>query len=84
MSEKHLRRTSWTLALPALMLVCAGSYAHPGHEDALSSTQAIMRGKAVIRSLVDSGELVVAKCLMRVGLTSPVARFVLHHHTITS
>lgn len=37
-------------------LVAGNATAHPGHENVLSTKQAILRAKAVVRSLVKKGE----------------------------
>ncbi len=52
MTNGGRRRISWLLALPVCLLMAASGFAHPGHEDALTTLQAIWRGKAAIRWLV--------------------------------
>lgn len=47
------RTGSWLLALPACVMMAAVGLGHPGHDDALTTLQAIWRGKAAIRWLVD-------------------------------
>lgn len=39
-----------------LHMLAVAAVAHPGHENVLSTEQAILRGKAIVRSLVDKGE----------------------------
>ena len=57
------RRAPWVLALPACVLMATTGLAHPGHEDALTTLQAIWRGKAAIRWLVDKERPVDGKVL---------------------
>lgn len=49
----RLRRRSWWLLLPAWLLIAAIAHAHPGHDDALTTLQAVWRGKAAIRWMID-------------------------------
>ena len=56
MTNRNLRWARWIPALPACLLIVATGFAHPGHDDALTTLQAVMRGKAVVRSLVEKGE----------------------------
>ena len=63
MTKGNLRRVSWMLALPACLLIAATGLAHPWHDDALTTLQAVMRGKAVVRSLVEKGEPVNGELL---------------------
>ena len=51
-------RVSAFLALPACLLLFTTGLAHPGHEGSLSTMQAVLRGKAIVRSLIARGELV--------------------------
>lgn len=53
MTNGKRRRASWLVALPISLITGATSFAHPGHEDALTTLQAVWRGKAAIRWLVD-------------------------------
>lgn len=45
------------------LAVATGAAAHPGHENVLSTKQAILRGKAVVRSLVRNGESIKGQIL---------------------
>ncbi len=63
MKNANLRRGSWILTLPACLLIVSGALAHPGHEDALTTQQAVMRGKAIIRSLIRDGKPVEGELL---------------------
>lgn len=47
------RRVSWLLALPACLLIATTGLTHPGHDDALTTLQAVWRGKAAIRWLIE-------------------------------
>ena len=44
-------------------MVSGTTAAHPGHENVLSMTHAIMRGEAIVRSLIDKGESLNGKKL---------------------
>ena len=63
MTIGNLRRVAWILALPACLLTFATGLAHPGHADALTTRQAVMRGKAIARSLIKKGEKVNGELL---------------------
>lgn len=63
MTKRNLQRASWMFALPACLMIVATGFAHPGHEDALTEVQAVMRGKAIVRSLVAKGEPVNGEVL---------------------
>jgi len=52
----RLRRFSAVLALPACLLIVASSFAHPGHDDALTTEQAVAIAKSAVRRLVEQGE----------------------------
>lgn len=63
MDKPTLRRISRLLALPACWFMVATSMAHPGHDDALTTVQAIAIAKAAVRGLVKSGELINGETL---------------------
>lgn len=63
MEKAFLRRVSRWLALPACWFVAATCIAHPGHDDALTTVQAIAIAKAAVRELVSTGELINGEAL---------------------
>ena len=63
MAKGNLRRAAWIVALPACLLMAEIGLAHPGHHDGLTTKQAVIRGKAIVRSLVENGETVNGELL---------------------
>ncbi len=63
MTCSRSKQTRRVLVVLACAFFAAVSYAHPGHEDALTKIQAVAIAKAAIRKLVEEGKPVQGEVL---------------------
>ena len=63
MRQASSRQAARIPALLTCLLAAAVSFAHPGHEDALTKVQAVAIAKAAVRQLVEDGKAMQGEVL---------------------